>query len=50
MGSAGNKAACNMWVCLHNQASKYHRGGILTKASNLLSPICIPAGIFLPVS
>lgn len=48
-GSEGNRAACDMWVCLHNQASKYHRGGILTTASNLLTPFCTAAGVILPV-
>ncbi|KAJ6783172.1 hypothetical protein PWT90_03743 [Aphanocladium album] len=46
--STGNRAACNMWVCLHNQASKYQRGGLLTVASNLLTPICTATGVVLP--
>ena len=49
-GSTGNKVACEMWVCLHKQASTYNRGGILTKASYLLTPICTAAGVALPVS
>ncbi|KAJ3481190.1 hypothetical protein NLG97_g7884 [Lecanicillium saksenae] len=46
--STGNRAACNMWVCLHNQAAKYQRGGLLTTASNILTPICTAAGVILP--
>lgn len=41
-GSDGDKAACNLWSCLHDQASKYNRGGGITALSNILSPICFP--------
>jgi hypothetical protein len=36
----GSGPACNMWNCLHTQASKYGRGGALTAISNVLNPIC----------
>jgi hypothetical protein len=50
MDSSGNKAACEMLSCLQNQASKYSRGGILTKASYVLTPICRGAAAISPVS
>ncbi|KAK2591288.1 hypothetical protein QQS21_011006 [Conoideocrella luteorostrata] len=39
-GDDGAKAACNVWECLHTQASRHNRLGILATASNLLTPIC----------
>lgn len=44
-----SRAACNAWVSLHNVATTYKRGGVLTKLSNLLTPICTAAGVILPV-
>ena len=38
-----------MLSCLQNQASKYNRGGVLTKASSVLTPICTGIGAFAPV-
>ncbi|KAH6724406.1 hypothetical protein BKA61DRAFT_665101 [Leptodontidium sp. MPI-SDFR-AT-0119] len=37
---AGSGPACNFWECLHVQASKWQRGGLLTGVSNALNPIC----------
>ncbi|KAL2856478.1 hypothetical protein BJY01DRAFT_242817 [Aspergillus pseudoustus] len=39
-GEVGDKAPCDYWSCLHVQASKYDRGGILTGASNVLTAVC----------
>ncbi|EFY91712.1 hypothetical protein J3459_006643 [Metarhizium acridum] len=38
--TSGNEAACRMWACLHNNVSKYNRGGIVTQSSKLLTPLC----------
>ncbi|KAH7342529.1 hypothetical protein BKA65DRAFT_478407 [Rhexocercosporidium sp. MPI-PUGE-AT-0058] len=37
---SGSGPACNFWSCLHIQASKWNRGGLLTGVSNVLNPIC----------
>ncbi|CAL3966492.1 unnamed protein product [Diplocarpon coronariae] len=44
-GAAGSGPACNVWDCLHVQASKYHRGGLLTSISNVLTPVCSAVNI-----
>ncbi|OAA72670.1 hypothetical protein LEL_08454 [Akanthomyces lecanii RCEF 1005] len=42
-GKTGDVPACNLWGCLHKQASHYGRGGTITTMSNLLSPACVAA-------
>lgn len=51
-GTPPVKASCNMWDCLHRQASRYHRGGGIATVSNALDPICIGGNIIsgIPVS
>ncbi|KAJ2970720.1 hypothetical protein NQ176_g8049 [Zarea fungicola] len=44
-GTPPVKASCNMWDCLHRQASRYHRGGGIATVSNALDPICIGGNI-----
>lgn len=34
-----------VWECLHIQAAKWGRGGLLTAASEILSPICSGANV-----
>lgn len=48
--SAGDKAACNMWDCLHYKADQFNRGGFITKISNALTPFCIAARLVPDVS
>ena len=36
----GSGPACNFWECLHVQATKWKRGGLLTGVSNVLNPVC----------
>ncbi|EXU98640.1 hypothetical protein X797_008354 [Metarhizium robertsii] len=38
--ASGDEAACRMWACLHNHLGKYNRGGVVTKTSKLLTPLC----------
>ncbi|KAH7419499.1 hypothetical protein BKA64DRAFT_19049 [Cadophora sp. MPI-SDFR-AT-0126] len=44
-GDDGSGPACNFWECLHIQAAKWGRGGLLTAASEILSPICSGANV-----
>ncbi|PVH79225.1 hypothetical protein DL98DRAFT_516273 [Cadophora sp. DSE1049] len=44
-GEDGSGPACNFWECLHIQAAKWGRGGLLTAASEILSPICSGANV-----
>ncbi|RAL14365.1 uncharacterized protein BO97DRAFT_422784 [Aspergillus homomorphus CBS 101889] len=39
-GDSGDGPTCDYWTCLHGQASKYGRGGILTGTSNALTAVC----------
>ncbi len=44
-GISGSRPACNFWECLHVQASRFNRGGLLTGISNVLNPICSATNI-----
>lgn len=49
-GATGDVPSCNLWDCLHKQASYYNRGGAITAISNLLTPTCLAARLPNPVS
>lgn len=39
-GDDGSKAACDLWSCLHLQATRWQRGGGITALSSVLDPVC----------